>query len=335
MKYTIYGGCDTRLDPNLVQPYQDLDRGARRRRQPSPAVVAGDKENAAVAETKKQGDSHPKKKKNKTNRTKSKSAARKTKSSKPKRQSAAAAADRPALVEDDLASLEVPKMITVRPQSREVFSPIEDPESRPQRQYMLSEGPTMPSLRSLSPLRDDEEVPLASDDHNGNVPPAKSVTDSPIHSTKSIGGGQFFDDWEASNVKSSSSVLSTQRVTLRDVYDHQLQNATEFVNDVVKNKSDNDSVAAKESTENSVKEAEMKPEPEPGPCPDFNAILTELLRNNDGMISEDSMASQMNEIVASRLKQHPGYSPVDVEKYLSILCEQDKIMRCDGFIYSV
>jgi len=330
VKYTVNSGYDTLLHPDLVFPYEDLDRGTRRR-QRSPTLcsaAAADKENAAF-DMKKQRDSRPRKKKNKTKRSKTKSPARKVKSSKPNKKQTSAE-HRPALVEDDLSTVDVPKVITVRPQAAEIFSPIAEPESRPQRQYMLSADkrrPLMPSSKSLSSLRDDADP---SPSENSVSLPANSIKGSPIHSTKSIGGGQLLDVCDASEAKTSSQFL-TCRVTLRHVYNQQLQNATEFVNDVVKNKAVDGSVA---KTEEAAKVAELKPEPA-RPCPHFNAILIELLQENDGWISEDSMTSQINEIAARRLKQHPGYSAADVEDYVSILCNQDKIMRCDGNIFSV
>lgn len=197
-------------------------------------------------------------------------------------------------------------------------------ETRPKRQYMLS----------------NEAVHIQHDELC--TPPCSPETDvkyrlreNPISRVKSLGRGDFADIPDSKKTEGASPKAAhgqRVKVTLREVYDDHWQKASKFVKDVV-----TDSKAKQPSPLKKEEEASKAPElPEVDERQSaFLSVFNILLQNNDGTIEEEGLLAKINELSAQRVKDGMVFAEADVDQILLHLCEENKIMRCDGQVYSI
>jgi hypothetical protein len=342
VKYTITGGFDRQIDPDLVKPHQELERAGRQRRTREVFTVPVDdkeneakttKKNIATQKSKVAKKSKPVKTSEKAEKEKPKTATVKSKK-------------RKKTVTNDTSEVQsvqepensIPKFIycSMLSPGRAALSPhFTSPltaecgvEAQPRRQYMLSsddakvepEGPS--SFSTCSPASDARSCVKKS-----------KAADSPISRVKSLGRGDYVEIPEtkktlkAKGSRPKAAHGPRVKVTLREVYDDQWQKANDFVKDVV-----TDGGKTKEKEEAS-KEPEL-PEVDERQS-SFLAVFNDLLQNNDGTIEEEGLLAKVNQLSAQRFKDGMIFAEADVDQILLHLCEENKIMRCDGQVYSI
>jgi hypothetical protein len=337
VKYTITGGFDKQIDPDLVKPHQELERAGRQRRtrEVFAVPVVDDKENEAKATKKKNTTKKPKvemKEKPVKVSTKAEEKAKTTKSKKRKKavtndasevQSVQEVASIPKYIHIPLLS---PERVSA---SARFTSPLTQSgvESRPVRQYMLS------SHEAVDVQHGNELWTSPCSPTTDDISGAKKsrVRGSPISRAKSLGCGDFVDIPETKKTKGACPETHGPRVkvTLREVYDDQWQKANEFVNDLV-----TDSKAKQPPPSEEAAKAPELPEVDERQSA-FLAVFNDLLQNNDGTIEEEGLLAKINALSAQRVKNGMIFAEADVDQILLHLCEENKIMRCDGQVYSI
>jgi hypothetical protein len=337
VKYTITGGFDKQIDPDLVKPHQELKRAGRQRRTREVfAVPVDDKENEAKA-TKKKDTTQKPKVEMKEKPVKVSTKAEKPKTNKSKKRKKAVSNDA-SEVQSVQEADSIPKFIQIPLLSPErvsasarFTSPLTQSgvEARPKRQYMLSN-------EAVAAQHDDLCTPPSSPVSDSKSSVKKSrVRESPIPRVKTLGRGNFLDIPETKKTEGActkAAHVPRVKVTLREVYDDQWQKASEFVKDVV-----TDSKANQPSPSKKEEEASKAPElPEVDERQSaFLSVFNVLLQNNDGTIEEEGLLAQINELSAQRFKNGIVFAEADVDQILLHLCEENKIMRCDGQVYSI
>jgi hypothetical protein len=334
VKYTITGGFDKQIDPDLVKPHQELERAGRERRiREVFAVPVDDKENEAKAAKKKNGTKKPKvEKKGKPAKVTTKAERPKTNKSKKRKKAVTNDASEVQSVQE---SDSIPKFIQIPLLSPErvsasarFTSPLTQSgvEARPKRQYMLSN-------EAVEAQHDEPCTPPCSptSDVKSSVKKSK-VRDIPISRVQTLGRGDFVETKKTKGACTEAAHGPRVKVTLREVYDDHWQKASEFVKDLV-----TDSKAKQPSP--------TKKEEEPSKAPElpevderqsaFLSVFNILLQNNDGTIEEEGLLAKINELSAQRVKNGMIFAEADVDQILLHLCEENKIMRCDGQVYSI
>jgi hypothetical protein len=305
-----------------------LERAGRQRRTREVFTVpVEEKENEAKATKKKNAAKKPKvENKEKPAKVSTKAEKPKTKSKKRKKAVTNDASEVQSVQEADSIPMEIhiPLLSPERVSASARFtSPLTESgvESRPVRKYMLNNHAV--DMQRLTP-----PCSPASD--------VKSCArESPISRVKSLGRGDFLDIPETKKTKGACPQAEhgpRVKVTLREVYDDHWQKANEFVKDVV-----TDSKAKQPAP--SKKEEEISKAPELPEVDErqsaFLAVFNDLLQNNDGTIEEEGLLSNINELSAKRVKNGMTFAQADVDQILLHLCEENKIMRCDGQVYSI
>jgi hypothetical protein len=309
-----------------------LERAGRQRRTREVfAVPVDDKENEAKAAKKKNATKKPKvEKKEKPAKVTTK--AEKTNKSKKRKKAVTNDASEVQSVQE---SHSIPKYIQIPLLSPErvsasahFTSPLTQSgvEARPKRQYMLSNEAVEPQQGELCtpPCS-----PASSAKSSAKKPRGR---ESPISRVKTLGRGDFVETKKTKGACTEAAHGPRVKVTLREVYDDHWQKASEFVKDVV-----TDSKAKQPSP--------SKKEEEPSKAPElpevderhsaFLSVFNILLQNNDGTIEEEGLLAAINELSAQRVKNGMVFAEADVDQILLHLCEENKIMRCDGQVYSI
>lgn len=347
VKYTITGGFDKQVDPDLVKPHAELDRGRRNRRTRQVFVPPT---TTTTTATDTNNDKENIKKKKKTKEVASKKTITKDKPvtavKKSKKRKKAVTNDESQVVIIPEAQDSIPKYIHILTaaagttgKSVPFASPLSHElgvESKPARQYMLAsadaDAPQVPTCDDMSncsfaSVDDDDEQPEASVEVSRT-----NSSNSPVSRALSLGCGDFVPLKKKSSSgkekkkqnKPSAPRIPRVKVTLREVYDQEWQKANDFVKNVV---TDN------KEAEPPANEAEELPQVDPRQSA-FLAVFNDLLQNNDGTVEEKGLIGKVNASVRSSKKLEP-FTKADVDQILVQLCEQNKIMRCDGQVYSI
>ena len=359
VQYTINGGHDTNLDPDLVKPYQELSRRGRSRRIRD--VFEPEQQ------TDKENENKPKQ------RSKSMSAAVRMRSaSKPRRKSGekeTKAARAPKNVQKtvkrkvatrkqvvqispkDEQFVEacsigdgIPREIVVPRQQQEKnltskiafkVSPLGKMYSKSQYRKRSSPAASIGVYDEVSAPRDSESFSVAAQGVSSVSPRTETrakrlatghLSDSENnHTNQSIPG----------NPSDNAYGISQPRVhlTLEQVYNDQKREATSFVNNVV---------AGRQQEEEAPEETQRQPSPPP-PMPSptderqnaFQQLLNELLMVNDMAMDEDTIMDEVNHCSKQRRQDGLQFSPEETEKFIQTLAGQNKIMRSDGMIICI
>jgi hypothetical protein len=116
----------------------------------------------------------------------------------------------------------------------------------------------------------------------------------------------------------------TKRVTMKSVIDGEMEKASNFVNNVLQSKPGEPP-----------KESKKPPPPKPSLSPRQQALMLvfqQWMDHNEGSVEEEDLLACLN---ARRVKSQASFDPPDVEALLTSLCATNKVMRCDGNIYSL
>jgi hypothetical protein len=324
VKYTIAGGNDTNLDPQLVKVPEEVPRG-RRRTAPTKTtavVVVDNKENAKL---------QPKKKKRpKKQRAKLINAV----VPKPKQ--------KPALLE---CECDFPKEIFASDDSvvSDLACELAGIEDLPRRQYMLASP-----QRKVDRSREKKKNPAV---NNSPEQEPKDETQSPRILPQSLLQAarvlsctkQPSLDSESSKRKTPPSPESSSKrrafrphVTLEEVFQKGKRSATQFIQQVVSNKAEGDADLADDEASlarNSVASQTVLRKQL------FLGLVNDLFQNED-VLEEDNLMDRINGLAKQRSVLNTSSSEVcfdadTVEELLSSLAEENKIMRSDGLIYSI
>lgn len=342
VKYTITGGFDKQLDPDLVKPHEELERGRRSRRTCDvfcpPTIVP--KKEVSRRKEKLQNTTNIKnhsKLKNKPQRAKSKVSKKKRKRRELKR-------PHPKVISAlDQNSLDgIPTVITIaaRSPSSDVLSPLMGGvEGHPKRQYMLSGGRNL-NKQVMSPLAkgfiDSDKSPSVTSWSNERIEIRGLCMSASSSSPLAEREAAIQYKTTSQNNDCPNPEVSRVHLTLREVYDGQRQSANEFINDVVENKDDSRKLSNAESQEGTKGNDQAEPEDEVSNRDPQEAVFlsnfNHLLQNNDGMIEEENILEKINQ-----LPNDSGvlYVASDIDKYLRVLSEENKIMRSDGLVFSI
>jgi hypothetical protein len=332
VKYTITGGFDKQIDPDLCKHHQELERTGRQRRTREVFTVPVEEKENETKATKKKDAAKKSKVEKKEKPAKVSTQAEKPKTNKSKKRKKAVTNDASEVQSDQETDsipteIHIPLLSPERVSASARFtSPLTESgvESRPVRKYMLDND-------AVDAQHDELLTPPCS--------PASDVKscvrESPISRVKSLGRGDFVDIPETKKTKGACLQAAhgpRVKVTLREVYDDHWQEANEFVKDVV-----TDSKAKQPSP--SKKEEEISKAPELPEVDErqsaFLAVFNDLLQNNDGTIEEEGLLSKINELSTKRVKNGMTFAEAEVDQILLHLCEENKIMRCDGQVYSI
>jgi hypothetical protein len=165
-----------------------------------------------------------------------------------------------------------------------------------------------------------------------------------IARASTLGGGQFnlssLQDrriLEVTNVSSyqqQQQQQSTGHVTLKQVYTQQVQEARNFIDQVVANAN------PPSSPTTTTKHTTGIPSPPPQPAAisparrQFVTLFHELLVNTDGVVQEEDVTQQVNQLAKQQNMDHT-FESSQVEAYIEALCKEDKVMRSEGLLYTI
>jgi hypothetical protein len=401
VKYTVYSGHDYHLDPDLVQPHEELETRGRRRRTVEPVVET---ENAKPHQQQLQ------RRKSKTPNVMTaaaKKSAAKTKTptkQQPKKapvrkkgarkvlQAIVQAAVSPTVVSSQSSELGIPREIIIDPsntpgsgfsssdRTADAFcSPLgqegvesQQVSSASYKHLMLMQSDTAKAQRNMiGRMQDDDNLSTSSDedkmecDNDNHVlqlqlptthalsqqrmlesnlsathlavgcylmeneesvksPKKKSgqaKAPPPVDAVAHVNSSSYDDESVASKEKAAARV----HLSLREVFDNGVKQASQFIGDVV-----NGAAKPKEPTHDT-----SQADVDDNRLNQFRAFLNEVLLNSDGMVEVTTVADQMLEYAAQAGDLTFDYTDDEVNNYLTQLCAQNKIMRTEGWIYNI
>jgi hypothetical protein len=324
VKYTVNGGYDTNLDPVLLQPYEDLDRGARQRRArqildlapeqaPSPPQGSGNKmlsKNNKVANNKENvGPRRVTQKKNMAPPAQLMQKVRKRRNS--------VNPDQPRKVPstDDKPSIGIPKLLhcdnpeddvsTLADESAEFLSKkstFRHPHAVV-RSLFRSSSPVNRQPVDISPLSPIESLPSSIELSEVDVAMQEEPQPPSLHQ----------EGTEATPPKPSTVDL---------LLDQSAKEAADFCNSIVRKQDDCDDM-----DDESI---EVEPPIATQRQNAFNTILFRLLFDNDDELDTETLLPAVN----SKAEGQP-YTQVEMCDYLKQLRAQNKIQDTGGMIYAI
>ena len=363
VKYTVTGGSDLHLDPDLVKPHQELSRQGRSRRSrdffaPTTTTAVSKKDNDGMKKKKKQKRSSScpdnkmqpeilssaanknREKENKPHPTnRSNNAHKKKKSGKRKRKSAvkkqAKVPSRIKALRDELVIGDgIPEEIVVRHEKMGAATPVSkiSPLGAGFSKTKLCKRPTSPSLRDqktadlVDRVVDDSRSDEEADDKS-----------SPISHTKPLATGDWYDDDAKEGTTSSVETTTTSggppaprvHLTLEQVYHHEKQKATEFLDAVIAGRTVTDNDAPPRTTESSSCPVLAPPVVDERQGT-FQSLLNHVLVLHESMVEEDGLVERVNALAGDM-----QFTSNETNQFLQTLAAQDKIMRSDGMIISI
>lgn len=340
VKYIIGGGFDTKVDPELVTPYQEpSSRGRNRRGTSAPKEVAplsnskADKENQNTEVKKRRSSKGPMKKKVELTQKVEPKRPLNFQILRPKKKVMKKTTKRESLdpteaLSDDVGNSQeelpegIPREISFEAEQTNFFSP-------------LHTHSKVDSIRNLqSPLPSPEGVP--DNDSLGSVgeknnkdyiqQSSKGVTTivvsskSPVSRTKPLYSGDLKQqDIPIPSTKKQNSNNKPQHPTkLERLQNTQLDVAKKFVNEVVLHTNEPD-----------VPESEPKEDEREA---HFRICLCYVLQMNGGYVCEDDLLGLINETSLERTKDIPLFQTDEARVYIESLVARDRIMQADGLI---
>lgn len=132
-----------------------------------------------------------------------------------------------------------------------------------------------------------------------------------------------------SPIRQEVDVLSPRaRVSLRDIYDQERKNATNFIGDVVK-------MSSLPSTRNEPSSSNKVAAMNTARLNEFRSLLNDFLHESDGMVQSANLANQLAQFSMSSGCSTFDFTETEVDLYLTQLCVQNKIMQTEGWIYNI
>lgn len=300
MKYTIGGGCDTKLDIDLVKHYEELTQRGRSRRKREIQTVVVEKENATKdplpkSRTKRTAvpqENTQKKTKRKTLKTVFRSR-NKNKPVKPTRKSLPEEqTGSPASSE---SSLEIPREIIVKIPPHCKISPLPS-------QFAKGHCPD----ESLS--------------HDGNA--SSTESEATLHDESSPIIRPVAAASKAEAKPSPPGGILRRHLSLEQVYDDERRKAASFVDDVVDGRTKAAAATAKPPPPPAVQERQQA----------FQTLLQHLLHMNESMIEQDSFLEQINDLSSERREDRMQFNSEEADVYVKGLAQEGKVMSADGMI---
>jgi hypothetical protein len=68
---------------------------------------------------------------------------------------------------------------------------------------------------------------------------------------------------------------------------------------------------------------------------EFGQSFSNLMQRNDHCIPEEDLVDEINRSFATTDKARRPFTQEEAERYVSLLCAQDKIMKSDGCLYAI
>lgn len=360
VKYTL-SGTDKKLEPYLVEPWQDLDRSNRRDIPPTRTGTAAPLDPAlmtAVAAEKENVEREPHKGRPQRKRNTLKSLASFKKSKKATSRNVSSSSS------SFEGAVSVPQLIYADDEQSvvselDVGTGIEEPP----RCYMLDSSASSKKASHRSRLQtfDTSSSHDASQTSRRSSPcsKAKSIVSGQLNvggalesptlkfgkrlsptspsAAKTLAVGQMLSPAKAGVDSTSPSSRKKHPRLLPKLYVSELKPVTEQACDETQNnmerRDDEEDEHMQESSQQDPAEKHVDETMScHSECPRRNLFvvhLVDLLQENDGVLDEDGVLELLNPLVET------PFDTSQLQEFLEYLCDENKIMRSDGQIYSI
>lgn len=332
VKYFVNGGADKMLSPELVKPHKEMEPGRRRRRTIQAEVQTG-KENS-----KKNASNLPASPKKNAAAGKSKKTKRRSflnllplrkKGNKPPVEEVTVKVpkEEPEPMDVD----EVPQEVVFRHQSV-VVSPLifgEDFLRKGKKKQRIKIDKKRATLSTTNAqvlpteMDEEEEVPKKN-------PPQEEEQLDPVLQDRME--AQDVRDEEELVIEAPTAAALPVSTNLRQIYEKEKKEAKDFIDDVMAPTSSAPSATNKKKVESSTKPNEIGER-----FNRFVALLRSVLQmdeEEDG-VEEDQLLPKVNSLLAARHQDSLPFDQIDFERYLVVLCNENKIMRYNNKIFYI
>lgn len=349
VKYTLRNNTDTNLETDLVKAHVELDRGRRSRRSRE-FLKVGDKvkkstktrtdvdaEDVDVVEQEEVDD--------KENQCQAATKATKKAAAAKKRRKPCPEGPRPAA--NKKRKNKAPKAAVTKPKKINQLTPETEEESCQDSndndipEFIVTKstpavGPMSPLLACTANANEVAKSDVSKKKNTSATKKSPSVSDEELEVCSKLKAASSVIPVNAAAKGGQYAVGYDNRKTLKSVYDGHVQEATDYINSLVGGCGTGGAQFMKNVPEKKAKSFGPPPTKtaeqiaEETRCQEFGKHFTNVMLQHDMAIPEDELLEAINRSGCNKL-----FTSGEMEQFVNRLCDQEKVMKSDGFLYSI